>query len=206
MIADDHEVVCRPIETQSIVMMHLHSFNSTCKGSWLDKLILVTVIFFLPGLRISQAQQTMDYAVQANIIYRFTKYIEWPDSKKTGDFIIGIVGESPLTDQLKSFIGNKTAGSQKILVKKFAASAETFDCHILFVSEDESDNLKKIAARTAGSPILLVSESEGLAFKGACINFMIVSDHLKLEINKNNIEQRNLNIASELLQLGKLVR
>ena len=46
----------------------------------------------------SQAQQATDYAIHANIIYRFTKYIDWPDSKKSGDFIIGIIGESPLYD------------------------------------------------------------------------------------------------------------
>jgi glutamine amidotransferase PdxT len=92
------------------------------------------------------------------------------------------------------------------VIKKFSSSAEVFNCHILFISEDESDNVKKIASRTAGYPILLVSESDGMALRGACINFVIISDHLKLEINKDNIEQRNLNIASELLQLGKLVR
>ena len=194
------------MKTESIVTLHVLSFRSKLTCSALHKLLLMPVIFFLTGLRVSHAQQTMDYAVQANIIYRFTKYIDWPDSKKTGDFIIGIVGDSPLTDQLKSFIVNKTAGSRKIVIKKFSSSAETYYCHILFISDDESDNLKKIAARTAGNPILLVSETDGLALKGSCINFIIVSDHLKLEINKNNIEQRNLNIASELLQLGKLVK
>jgi hypothetical protein len=194
------------MKKESIVMLHFHSFKSRRARFRLHKLILLPIIFFLIGLRVSQAQQVMDYAIQANIIYRFTKYIDWPESRKTGDFIIGIVGDSPLTEQLKSFIANKTAGNRKIVIKKFSSSAETYNCHILFISEDESDNLKKIAARTSGSPILLVTESEGLALKGACINFIIVSDHLKLEINKNNIEQRDLNIASELLQLGKLVR
>lgn len=148
----------------------------------------------------------MDYAIQANIIYRFTKYIDWPDNKKTGDFIIGIVGDSPLTDELKNFIANKTTGNRKIVIKTFSASSESFYCHILFISDDESNNLKKIASRTAGSAVLIVSESDGLALKGACINFIIVADHLKLEINKNNIEQRNLSIASELFQLGKIVK
>jgi len=154
----------------------------------------------------AHAQQPADYAIQANIIYRFTKYIDWPENKKTGDFIIGIVGDSPLTDELKSFIANKTVGNRKIVIKTFPSSAEAYPCHILFISEDESSSLKKIAARTSGSSLLLVSESEGLAQKGSCINFVIVADHLKLEINKNNIEERNLNIASELLQLGKLVK
>jgi hypothetical protein len=170
------------------------------------RLFCLLIFFSLAGISKIQAQQAMDYAIQANIIYRFTKYIDWPENKKSDDFIIGIVGDSPLTDELKSFIVNKTAGSQKIVIKKFSSSADAFHCHILFISEDESTSLKKIAARTAGSPVLIVSESDGLAQKGACINFIIINDHLKLEINKNNIEQRNLNIASELLQLGKVVK
>jgi len=160
----------------------------------------------LPGLSKIQAQPPVDYEIQANIIYRFTKYIDWPENTKTGDFIIGVVGDSPLTDALKSFIVNKTAGNQKIFIKKFSPSAEAFPCHILFISEDESSSLKKIALKTAGSPVLIVTESDGLALKGACINFAIVADHLKLEINKNNIGQRDLSIASELLQLGKVVK
>jgi len=174
-------------------------------GRLLKPLISLFVIILLNTLA-SHAQQPSDYAVQANIIYRFTKYIDWPENKKTGDFIIGIVGDSPLTDELKSFIANKTVGNRKIVIKTFRSSAEAYPCHILFISEDESSSLKKIAARTSGSSLLLVSESEGLAQKGSCINFVIVADHLKLEINKNNIEERNLNIASELLQLGKLVK
>jgi len=154
----------------------------------------------------SYAQQPGDYDIQANIIYRFTKYIDWPDGKKNGDFIIGLVGDSPLTDALTSFIVNKTAGNRKIIIKRFSTSSEIFNCHILFISEEESASLKKIALRTAGNPVLIVTESDGLALKGSCINFAITGDHLKLEINKNNIEQRDLSIASELLQLGKVVK
>ena len=54
--------------------------------------------------------------------------------------------------------------------------------------------------------MLLVTESEGLARKGACINFVIADDRLKLEINKKNIEQRDLGIATELLNLGTVIK
>jgi hypothetical protein len=153
-----------------------------------------------------RAQQEKDYAVYANIIYRFTKYIDWPDNKKNGDFIIGIVGDTPLYDELKTFTVHKTAGNQKIIVKKFYLSSTDYDCHILFIAEDESNNLKKLAARTSGLSILFVSEFPGLATKGSCINFIVIDEHLKLEINKSNIEQRNMHIANELLQLGILIK
>lgn len=152
------------------------------------------------------AQEAHDYAVHANIIYHFTKYIDWPETKKSGDFIIGVVGDSPLYDELKKNVDDKKVGDQRIRIQKFSVSATSFNCQILFISDDKSRSIKKIVAATAGTSILLVSETEGLAQKGACINFTIVADHLKLEINKNNIEQRKLNIASELLQLGKIVK
>lgn len=154
----------------------------------------------------ARAQQSTDYAVHANIIYHFTKYINWPDEKKSGDFVIGIIGESPLYDKLKTFISNKTVGSQHIIIRRYSSSAQSFNCHILFVGEDESSSLKKIAAGTSASSILLVTESDGLARKGACINFVIADDRLKLEINKKNIEQRDLGIATELLNLGTVVK
>ncbi len=165
--------------------------------------LVVILLLFASGIR---AQQNTDYAVQANIIYHITKYINWPDNKKTGDFIIGIVGDSPLYDQLKITLANKKAGTQNIVIKKISSSAASFTCHILFLSEDESDNIKKINSRTSGHATLMISESEGLARKGACINFAIAEDKLKLEINKHNIEDRGLDIASELLQLGQIVK
>lgn len=169
-------------------------------------LICFTGMLILLTIPKLQAGVPSIYEIQANIIYHFTKYINWPESKKSGDFIIGVVGDTPLYDELKDFVINKKVGNQKIVIKKIPYSTGSINCHILFISEEESSSLKKIALRTAGTSVLLVSEENGLALKGACINFVIISDHLKLEINKNNIEQRNLGIATELLNLGILVK
>jgi hypothetical protein len=175
--------------------------NSTSTRLKAFFLINVMLLSFLPG----KAQQN-DYAVQANIIYHFTKYIDWPDDKKNGDFVIGIVGESPLFEELKNSVSSKTVGGQRIVIKKFAGGAPAYNCHILFISEEASGSIKRIATVTANTSTLLVTELEGLARKGSCINFIIVDDHLKLEINKTNIERRNLNIATELLSLGIIVK
>jgi hypothetical protein len=150
-------------------------------------------------------QQFTDYKVNANIVYRFTKYVEWPPNKQTGDFIIGIVGDSPIYDELKSLTLNKSVGNQNILIKQFSANASIYNCNMLFISEEESGSLKRIVLLTNDKPILLITENTGLAKKGSCINFALVADRLKLEINKNNVISRNLNIASELLKLATIV-
>jgi hypothetical protein len=164
-------------------------------------LILPILLFSLIEVRAQNAD-----AVYANIIYRFTKYINWPDDKKSGDFVIGVIGDTPLFDELQNFTSKTSPAGQPIVVKKFIADASSFNCHILFVCDEESDNVKRIAASTEGEPTLLVTESKGLSRKGACINFVLVDDNLRLEINTVNIERRSLDIASELLNLGRIVK
>jgi len=175
-------------------------FDKNC-----NKALYIAGIAIMALTRI-QAQQETDYKVHANIIYRFTKYIDWPANKKSGDFIVGIVGDSPLYDDLKALSANKTVGDQKMVVVKMSPSANSYACHMLFVSEEESSSLKRIVNLTAGTATLIISESEGLARRGSCINFITVDERLKLEINKSNIEQRSLRIASELLELGIIIK
>ena len=171
-----------------------------------SRLIFSVGIFILLIIPRLEAGQSSDDAVKANIIYHFTKYIDWPESKKSGDFVIGILGDPHLYDKLKIFLTGKTVGEQKIIIKKIDPSDRATDCHILYIGEAKSNSIRTIASTTAAASVLLVTEKEGLAAKGSCINFVVVADHLKLEINKDNIEKRGLSIASELVKLGKLIK
>jgi len=168
------------------------------------------IFFFLLVITISfsetYAQDESDYAVHANIIYHFTKYIDWPPAAKSGDFTIGVVGETAVYDQLKKVTTGKKVGNQIISLKIFSSSDRIFKCHILFISDKVAGSFKKIVSNTVNEPVLLVSESKGFAKKGSCINFNLVNSKLKLEINTNNIQQRELKIASELLQLGDEIK
>ena len=169
--------------------------------------IKTTLLLLLINFAFSHAygQKTVDYSIHANIIYHFTKYINWPEHKKTNDFIVGVMGESQIYSALENSLANKKVGGQKIVVRLFDNVSSITACHIIFLGDEESYLISKIAAKTVTTNTLLVTESGGSARKGSCINFVIIADRLKLEINKQNIEKRGLDIASELLQLGKLV-
>lgn len=182
---------------------HIH-LSPISKAGWLYRTACLVLFFLLGFIVESQAQET-NYAVHANIIYHFTKYIDWPSYKKNGDFVIGIVGDSPLYDELKSSTEGKTVSGRRIIIRQFSSSASSFNCHILFISNEESSRLKKIVTSIGDAPVLLVSEGSGMATKGSCINFKISQERLKLEINKTSIEKRGLSIATELLQLGTIV-
>jgi hypothetical protein len=113
--------------------------------------------------------------------------------------------DSPLYEELNLLTANKSVDGQRIIIKRLSPNASSYNCQMLFISTEETRNLKRIALLTADLPILLITEDDGLAKKGSCINFIIVDDRLKLEVNKRNIGSRNLNVASDLLKLATVV-
>jgi hypothetical protein len=165
--------------------------------------ILIAVLLFSSR---HATGQTVDYSVHANIIYHLTRYIDWPENKKTGDFVIGVIGDSPIVDELRNVTLGKQINNQKIIIKVYSYNQASYNCQVLFISEEERNSLKRITTLFSAEPVLLITEEEGLAYKGSCINFIIVDGKLKMEININNIEARNLKVANELLSLGKIIK
>ncbi len=132
--------------------------------------------------------------------------MEWPSEDDASEaFIIGIIGDDRLYSELKALTINKSVGDQKIIIRNISSGGPFNDCHMLFLSPEESSNFKKIELITRNQPVLLITENTGLAKKGSCINFVTVDNRLKLEINKRNILSKNINIASELLKLATIV-
>ncbi|HWB93565.1 MAG TPA: YfiR family protein [Puia sp.] len=174
-----------------------------------SKRIFVTLLLFLAGILTGGrlwAQTNPIYPIEANIVYHFTKYIDWPNKDEPGDFVIGVIGNSPVFDEMVKLMGQRTAGGKKITIKKFQPNSGSFVCHILFITEEAHSCLKTVAAQTAASAVLIVCEGAGLARKGAAIDLVLSDEHLKLEINKDNIERHKLQVASELLQLATVVK
>src|SRR5258706_13101770 len=76
--------------------------------------VFVPAVIFLFLAQTTKAQDEINYAVHANIIYHFTKYINWPDDKKSGDFIIGVTGNSPIYEEFKKDIAAKFVGNRSV--------------------------------------------------------------------------------------------
>jgi len=57
-----------------------------------------------------------------------------------------------------------------------------------------------------GKSALIVTDKEGLASKGAAINFVIVENKQKIELNKSNIERYKLKVAEQLVSMAVPVK
>jgi hypothetical protein len=139
-------------------------------------------------------------------IYNFSKYIQWPSESSSGNFEIGIVGETPLFKELQKMAQTRKVGSQPIEIKQYASIQDVENDHIVFVSIGSSPQLGQIVQKANSFPTLLITEKEGLVNQGSCINFLFDSGKLTFEISKSNIEYHALKVSSQLLNLGKQVQ
>ncbi len=148
-------------------------------------------------------QANTNAKIKAVFLYNFTKYIDWPDKYKEGNFVIGVLGTSPFYNDLSTLIHNKKVGSQEFEIKSFTTTTSVSGlCHILFIPAENSAQLPEVLKKMKGKSTLIVTEKLGLAKQGSAINFIIENNKQRFELNKNNIEKYNLKVSSTLEALA----
>jgi hypothetical protein len=128
--------------------------------------------------------------------------MEWPANKQSGDFIIGIVGDSPIESYLNAMAATKKAGTQKIVIKRFSSAAAITNCHMVYLPANKSSQLSTVIAKAKEYQALVITEKAGLGSKGAGINFVTKDGKARFEINQNSISKNNIKVSAKLVQMG----
>ncbi len=140
--------------------------------------------------------------IKAVFLYNFTKYIEWPQNYKSGNFVIGVVGDESFAKELDVFFSPKSMGSQRFEIKHFKKPADITLSHMIYVSPNYIGNISDVLGKIKGKSTLLITEKAGMAKQGAAINFTIVENKQKFELNKANAEKYDLKVSSSLANLA----
>jgi hypothetical protein len=169
-------------------------------------IIILFVLLFGSGLKNACVAQDIDYKAYTLFVYNFMKYIEWPEAKSNGDFVLGVYGDSPITKELQALASNRKLKGRNIVVKTINKPEDVAECQLLYIPSSKSSVVKTLKDQMKDKPVLLVGEREGLAKKGTALSFCTLEDDaLKFDINKKEIEQHQLKISSSLIQLGIVV-
>jgi hypothetical protein len=148
-----------------------------------------------------------EYEVKAAFLLNFIRFVNWSDRTRgeTGnELILGIVGEDRFGKALNLIRGAEIKG-KTLVVKNTVDSNSLTSCDILFISSSEKDQLPSIMAAVKDLSVLTVSEIEGFAQRGGMINFIIVGNKIRFEINPDAAKQAGIHISSQLLQLAQIV-
>ena len=151
------------------------------------------------GKKKNTLSKAQEYDKKALFMYNFTSYISW-SSPKTPKFLIGIVGDSPITFYLTAYTKGKTHGGVPIVVEPYKTG---FNYQIVFVSALGIKDFSKVKKEILGKQTLLVSDNVILDKIGAHISFDVEGNKVNFNVNKPLIENAGMNVSSKLVNFSQ---
>ena len=167
------------------------------------KIKLLAAALLISGCAFSQDRPM--HEVHSMMVYNFTKYVQWPDHAATGEFVIGVVGNTDIYNTLNGWYGGKPRGSKTYIIKKFNSASEVTDCHVLYIDKSKSNDFDAVNDKVKGKGTLVITDKSGLGEKGSGINFKTVDNKLKFELNQKAIEASNLKVSGALSSMAILI-
>jgi len=167
--------------------------------------LLVAVVF--PGSNTAAAKS--EEAVQAALILKFAKFVEWPRTEfrsASSPIVIGVFGDDRLRELLTFMAIDRKASGRSLKIVDANTSSSWSSVQILFIDESESDKISRVLTSVNGKSVLTVSEAEGFTEKGGMIFFERVDSKLKLTINTAATREARLEVDSRLLDIATIAR
>lgn len=153
----------------------------------------------------SFAQDRPMHEVYSMMVFNFIKYVQWPDHDKSGEFVIGVIGNQEIYNTLNTWYAGKAKGAKTYVIKKFSSASEVENCHVVFIDKAKSGEFEAVSSKVKGKGTLVVTDRNGLGAKGSCINFKTVDEKLRFELNQQAIEASNLKVSGALTSMAILI-
>jgi hypothetical protein len=167
------------------------------------KSIFLVMTMFIGSFAFSQERPL--HEIHTMMVFNFTKYVQWPEQDKAGEFVIGVIGNDEVYKTLTTWYSGKTKGAKTYVIKKFNNALEVSDCAVLYIDKSKSSEFDAANNKVKGKGTLVVTDRNGLGAKGSCINFKTVEDKLRIELNQKAIETANLKVSSALTSMAILI-
>ncbi len=134
---------------------------------------------------------------QALYLINFTKNIEFSSDNIT----IGVVGNTKTLIELESLV----AKYPNISLRKIAGTESIDKCQMIFLPSAQTRNFDLIQNKIGSLPIVLVSEDQSLASKGAEMSFYMEGNKLKFVVNKSAFSDAGIVVGDKLLAIAKVI-
>ncbi len=158
----------------------------------ITKLVLSILVVVI--INNSAAAQKTPAQTRAEYLLYILKKVEWPNERSFKTFRIGLLGNEQLIyDEIKKQASNqKTPSGKSIEPVLFSSIDQIENVQMLYVNKDKGFDIGKIMLQIENKKILAVSE--GYEFQKSMLNFIIVDNVLRFEINKKRIDNEGIYI------------
>jgi hypothetical protein len=170
--------------------------------------IAMATLLCVPPTIAAQTYATSEYQVKVAFLFKFGMFFEWPPSAAgngSSPFVICMVGEDTLTEQLGPLLDGKSIEGHPAKLRQIHRPAEGRACQIIFITKAAASQTNRYLDALANTGVLTVGEVQDFCTRGGILNFWTEADHIRFEINPKAAESVGLRPSSKLLQLARVV-
>ncbi len=174
----------------------------------LATLVLVSILL-TPGAIATAHAQAQEYALKAAFLTKFGLYVEWPASafsSSTSPVYLCVVGQDPFGKSLEKTLAGGHINGRNVSIRRLKTIDRNSGCHILYIAASEAQRGAQIIEALRGSNVLIVSDTHGSGSGVGIIDFVIVENRVRFNIDDNAAAENGLVISSKLLSLALSVK
>jgi hypothetical protein len=164
-------------------------------GLLMAALLLCTSVAGAPG--------SLEYAVKATYLLKFTRFVVWPQSAIAGEsFNICVLGPDPFGATLNQVVAGEEVAGRKITVQRLDREPAPGACQVLYVGDHQE---RPHFTNEPGRAVLTVGEGPDFARNGGMIGFVIENRRVTFDINWRAAEASGLKLSAGLLNVAETV-
>jgi hypothetical protein len=171
-------------------------------------MLLAAVWAMSPAARPANAAESYsEDAVQAEFLYRFTGYVDWPSQAASDpQFTIAVLDADRVAAELGRLLQNRQIQNRPAQVRSIRNLRELNGAQMLYIGGSHRDDLRHLISAVAGRPVLVVTNEDGGLDAGSSVNFLLIDRRVRFEISLDAAQGSGLRVASELLAVAIRVR
>jgi len=168
------------------------------------RIAVIVLTALLASMTSVGAPGSLEYAVKATYLLKFTRFIAWPQAALGGgeSFNICILGPDPFGATLSQVVAGEQIAGRKIEIQRLERDPAPGACQVLYIGEHEE------RPRFTGEPgraVLTIGEGSDFARNGGMIGFVIENRRVTFDINWRAAETSGLKLSSGLLTVARTV-
>lgn len=161
-----------------------------------------------------------EHELKARFLAKICDFVKWPPESDVNDpskpFVIGILpgpledGErrwkDPFVDSMREIFSKTTLKTKKIILKPLITAGQIKECQAVYVMPRARSGIKLLMKGTQPIHILVFGQAEGFAELGVHLNFKVVDQRVRFEINEASFHDSGLKLDALILRSAIVVK
>lgn len=153
--------------------------------------------------RADEPAEPLVRAIKATYLVKLPPFVEWPHSASRQVFNLCVVGADPIGALVTRAAQGQTIDGVPIRVEEYQTVSGPGDCQLMYIGASDPQTVLR---QLRGVPVLTVTDGQRDPSERGIINFIIVDNHVRFDIDDSAAAANGLVISSKLLGIAASVR